>query len=110
MHGGLCYNRRPFVHVPRESPMAQALYAVDELAGFVVACVKVRPNGITDLQPKSVKKKLKDKSFAAAVNRDDIARGVEELDVDLTDHIQTCIDALRGDAERLGIQGQARNE
>ena len=89
---------------PRESPMARALFAVDELAGFLVACVKVRPDGVTSLAPKSVKKKLKDRSFAAAVNREDITRGVEELGVDLTEHIQTCIDALRGNAERLGLR------
>ena len=88
---------------PRESTMSKALYACDELAGFIVACAKVRPNGIADLAPKSVKKKLKDKAFAAAVNREDIARGVEEMGVDQTEHIQVCIDAIRGEAERLGL-------
>jgi len=88
---------------PRTSPMAKCLYAVDELAGFIVACAKVRPNGISDLQPKSVKKKLKDKAFAAAVNRDEIKDGMEALAVDPTEHIQTCIDAIRGEAERLGV-------
>ena len=88
---------------PRESLMAKVLFGVDELAGFIVACVKVRPDGIDSLAPKSVKKKLKDKSFAAAVNRDDIRQGVEGLGVDLTEHIQTCIDALRSEAERLGL-------
>jgi putative nucleotidyltransferase with HDIG domain len=89
--------------VARETPMARALFAVDELAGFIVACCKVRPNGIADLKPKSVRKKLKDKAFAAGVNRGDITRGIEELGVDPTEHIQTCIDALRADAERLGL-------
>ena len=88
---------------PRESPLAKTLFAVDELAGFIVACVKVRPNGIDDLSAKSVKKKLKDKAFAAAVSREDIRRGTEELGVDLTEHIQFCIDALRADSERLGL-------
>ncbi len=88
---------------PRTTPLAKTLYAVDELAGFLVACVKVRPNGIADLKPKSVRKKLKVKAFAAAVNRDDIAHGIEELGVDPTEHIQLCIDALRADAERLGL-------
>jgi len=88
---------------PRETKMAKALFAVDELAGFIVACVKVRPNGIQDLKPKSVKKKLKDKAFAAAVSRDDIASGIEDLEVDPTEHIQTCIDALRAESERLGL-------
>ena len=89
--------------VPRESAMAKSLFAVDELAGFIGACCKVRPNGIADLQPKSVKKKLKDKAFAAAVSRADIQTGIEELGVDPNDHIQTCIDALRAEAERLGL-------
>jgi predicted hydrolase (HD superfamily) len=92
-----------YTGVARETPMAKALFAVDELAGFIVACCKVRPNGVSDLQPKSVKKKLKDKAFAAAVNRQDIQTGIVELEVDATDHIQTCIDALRADAERLGL-------
>ncbi len=88
---------------PRESDLARALFAVDELAGFLVACVKVRPNGIVDLAPKSVKKKLKKKDFAAAVSREDIRIGAEEFGVDLTEHIETCIDALRSDGERLGL-------
>jgi predicted hydrolase (HD superfamily) len=89
--------------VARETPMAKVLFAVDELAGFIVACCKVRPNGIADLQPKSVRKKLKDKAFAAAVNRQDIAQGIEELGVEASEHIQVCIDALRAEAERLGL-------
>lgn len=87
----------------RVTPMAKALFAVDELAGFIVACAKVRPNGISDLEPKSVKKKLKDKAFAAAVSREDIARGIAELGVDETAHIQTCIDAIRSEAAKLGV-------
>ncbi|MCH2154063.1 MAG: HD domain-containing protein [Phycisphaerales bacterium] len=88
---------------PRDTPMARHLFAVDELAGFIVACCKVRPGGISDLAPKSVKKKLKTANFAAAVNRDDIALGTEELGCDLTEHIQFCIDALRADQERLSL-------
>jgi len=88
---------------PRESLMAKALFAVDELAGFIVACVKVRPDGIGTLKAKSVKKKLKDKRFAAAVNRDDIDQGISELEVDRTEHIQFCIDALAAEATRLGL-------
>ncbi len=88
---------------PRVTPMAKALFAVDELAGFIVACCKVRPNGIGDLQPKSVRKKLKDKAFAAAVSRADIQKGIEELGVDPAEHIQTCIDAIRGEAQRLAV-------
>jgi predicted hydrolase (HD superfamily) len=97
--------------VPRESPMAIALYAVDELAGFIVACAKVRPNGISDLEARSVRKKLKDKAFAAAVSREDIARGIVELAPLMnadpatfeSPHIQTCIDAIRAEAPRVGL-------
>lgn len=94
-------------HVARQTPMAKALFACDELAGFIVACVKVRPNGINDLEPSSVKKKLKDKLFAAAVSRDDINVGAAELGaltgLDLSAHIQQCIDALKHGRERLGL-------
>lgn len=93
--------------VMRETPMAKALFACDELSGFIVACVKVRPNGISDLEPSSVKKKLKDKPFAAAVSREDINQGAAELGaltgLDLTAHIQKCIEALKEGRERLGL-------
>ena len=89
--------------VPRTTAMAKALYAVDELAGFIVACCKVRPNGVGDLEPSSVKKKLKDKAFAAAVSREDIKRGAAELGVDETEHVRTCIEAIRSQRERLGV-------
>lgn len=88
---------------PRETAMARALFAVDELAGFIVACAKVRPNGIGDLEAKSVRKKLKDKAFAAAVSRADIATGIAELGVDESEHIQRCIDAIRGVREVVGV-------
>ena len=88
---------------PRTTPMAKALFAVDELAGFIVACCKVRPNGIADLEPSGVRKKLKDKAFAAAVSREDIRTGIGELGVDETDHIRTCIDAIRAERVRLGV-------
>jgi predicted hydrolase (HD superfamily) len=88
---------------PRVTAMAKTLFAVDELAGFIVACAKVRPEGMATLEPKSVKKKLKAKEFAAAVSREDIATGIAELGVDETQHIQTCIEAIRGERERLGI-------
>ena len=81
--------------VPRVTPMQKTLFAVDELAGFIVACVKVRPNGIADLEPSSVKKKLKDKAFAAAVSREDINKGVAEMGVDMAEHIGVCIGAIR---------------
>ena len=88
---------------PRESMMAKTLFAVDELAGFMVACCKVRPNGIADLKPKSVTKKLKDKAFAAAVSRHEINQGIEGLGVETVEHIQTCIDALREEKDRLQL-------
>lgn len=89
--------------VPRDTPMARTLFAVDELAGFIVACAKVRPNGLADLEARSVKKKLKDKAFAAAVSRQDIEQGIEELQVDRDAHIQRCIDAIAAQAQRLGL-------
>jgi predicted hydrolase (HD superfamily) len=98
--------------VARATPMAKTLYACDELAGFIVACCKVRPEGIATLEPKSVKKKLKDRSFAAAVSREDIAVGVGELGplCGVADaaafeaqHIQNCIDAIRASRERVGV-------
>jgi putative nucleotidyltransferase with HDIG domain len=96
-----------YCNVPRATPMAKVLFAVDELAGFIVACSKVRPDGMASLEPKSVKKKLKDKSFAAAVSREDIAIGLAEVAPLLLGgpppdpaafelkHIPTCIDAIR---------------
>ncbi|MAB83055.1 MAG: HAD family hydrolase [Phycisphaerae bacterium] len=88
---------------PRTTQMAHHLFAVDELAGFLVACCKVRPNGIADLAPKSVKKKLKIENFAAGCDRRDIREGMEALGLDPTEHIQRCIDALRRDGDRLGL-------
>jgi predicted hydrolase (HD superfamily) len=88
---------------PRVTPMAKTLFAVDELAGFIVACAKVRPEGVATLEAKSVKKKLKDKAFAAAVSREDIARGIGEMGVDEGAHIQKCIDAIRAAKDRLGV-------
>ncbi len=93
-----------FMGVPRESRMAKTLYAVDELSGFVAACALVRPTGIEGMKPKSVKKKLKQPSFAAAVNREDIERGIEELGVDRDEHIALVIEALVERAEELGLR------
>lgn len=92
-----------YLGVPRESDLAKTLYAVDELSGFVVACALVRPTGIEGMKPKSVRKKLKQPSFAAAVDRDQIQRGIEELGVDPDQHIALVISALAGRAEALGI-------
>jgi putative nucleotidyltransferase with HDIG domain len=83
-----------FMGVPRETPMEKTLYAVDELSGFVLACAYVRPDGLTGMTPKSVKKKLKQPSFAAAVGREDIYRGAEDLGVDFDEHVQVVIVAL----------------
>ena len=89
--------------VPRETTLAKTLFAVDELAGFVTACALVRPTRLDGLTPRSVKKKLKTATFAAAVSREDIRQGAEELGVDLTEHIQTVIDAMQSEADRLGL-------
>jgi putative nucleotidyltransferase with HDIG domain len=88
-----------FMGVPRQTPMERALYAVDELSGFVLACAYVRPDGLHGMTPKSVKKKLKQPSFAAAVDRDELLHGAQELGVDFDEHLQTVIAALaeRGD-------------
>jgi predicted hydrolase (HD superfamily) len=90
------------------SMLDKALLACDELAGFVMACCLVRPDGIDSLNPSSVKKKLKDKSFAAKVNRADVYSGVERLGVSLEEHIQLVIDALKPHAESLGISGSGK--
>lgn len=92
-----------YMNVPRDTKMAQALYACDELCGFITAVAVIRPNKIADLEVSSVKKKLKDKGFARNVNREDIQRGLRELGVPLEEHIQFCIDAMRTDAARLGL-------
>ena len=93
-------------NLPAKSQMDKALLACDELAGFVVACCLVRPDGITSLEPKSVKKKLKDKAFAAKVDRDIIRNSVELLGVDMDSHIQFVIAALKPHADELGIAGR----
>jgi putative nucleotidyltransferase with HDIG domain len=102
-----------FLNVPRETPMAKTLFAVDELSGFVAACALVRPTGIEGMKPKSVRKKLKQPSFAAKVDRGQIARGIEELGVDENEHIQVVIDAMAESADELGLrprQGAAATE
>jgi predicted hydrolase (HD superfamily) len=95
-----------FMGVPRETRMAKTLYAVDELSGFVAACALVRPTGIEGMRPKSVKKKLKQPSFAAAVNRNEVQRGIAELDVDQDEHIALVIEALAERADELGLGPQ----
>ncbi len=90
--------------VPRDTLMARALFAVDELAGFLVACALVRPSrSLQDLEVSSVKKKLKDKAFARGVSREDVIRGAEELGVPLDEHIAFVLDALRPHENALGL-------
>ena len=92
-----------FLEVPRETRMAKTLFAVDELSGFIAACALVRPTGIEGMKPKSVKKKLKQPSFAAAVDRGQVQRGIDELGVDPDEHMTMIIDALAERADELGI-------
>ena len=93
-----------YTGVPRDTPMARALFAVDELAGFLVACALVRPSrSLQDLEVSSVKKKLKDKAFARGVNREDVIRGAEELGVPLDQHIAFLVQALRPHERTLGL-------
>jgi putative nucleotidyltransferase with HDIG domain len=93
----------PFLGVPRVTPLAKTLYAVDELSGFISACARVRPTGIHGLTPKSVKKKLKTPSFAAAVNRDEVREGSEALGIEFDEHIAKVIAAMEERATELGI-------
>ena len=88
---------------PRDRPIRKAIAAVDELCGFLVACALVRPTRLDGLKPKSVKKKMKTPSFAAAVNRDDITKGAELLGISLDEHIANCIAALEPVAADLGL-------
>jgi putative nucleotidyltransferase with HDIG domain len=95
-----------FLDVPRETQMAKSLFAVDELSGFIAACALVRPTGIEGMKPKSVRKKLKQPSFAAKVDREQISRGIQELGVDETEHIQFVIDAMAERADELGLSAE----
>lgn len=92
-----------YLGVPRDTLMSKTLYAVDELSGFITACALVRPERLEGLKAKSVRKKMKQKSFAASVNRDDIVRGAEELGVDLNEHIEFVVGALREKADVLDL-------
>jgi predicted hydrolase (HD superfamily) len=93
--------------MPRDTPLKKTLFACDELSGFSHACGLVRPSGIDGLEPKSVKKKLKQPSFAAGVNRQDVYDGAEELGVELDDHIRFVIEAMRPIAGELGLRQSA---
>ena len=95
-----------YTGVARETRMAKALFAVDELTGLITATALVRPSkSLTDMDAKSVRKKMKDKAFARGVSREDIAVGVAELGVDLDEHIQFVIEAMRAEAPALGLAG-----
>lgn len=97
-----------YTGVPRDTAMARALFATDELCGFLVACALVRPNkSLDDLEVSSVKKKLKDKAFARSVNRDDIRQGIAELGVDIDEHIRFVIDSLRPLQAQIGLNSLA---
>jgi putative nucleotidyltransferase with HDIG domain len=95
-----------FMGIEPESPMERTLVAVDELCGFLVACAYVRPEGIHGLTPKSVRKKLKQPSFAAAVSRDDVRRGAEQIGADFDEHVAFVIAALEERADDLGLHGR----
>jgi len=94
-----------YMGVTRETPMEKTLFAVDELSGFVLACAYVRPDGLTGMTPKSVKKKMKSASFAAAVDRDDLRRGAEDLGVDFDEHVEVVIAALEAQSAELMSSG-----
>ncbi len=95
-----------YMDVSRETPLQKALFACDELAGFITAVTLVRPSkSLADVAVKSVKKKFKDKAFARTVKREDIYRGTSELGVDLEEHIAFCLEAMRGIADQLGLAG-----
>ena len=88
---------------PRDRPLRKALFAVDELCGFITACALVRPTRLDGLTPKSVKKKMKTLAFAASVSRDDIRNGAELLDLPVDEHIQHCVSAMQAVAGELGL-------
>jgi putative nucleotidyltransferase with HDIG domain len=98
-----------YTGVTRESAMEKALFACDELAGFLTACALVKPGkSLAEVEAPSVKKKMKDKAFARSVNREDIVNGAAELGVPLEEHIAFCIEAMRGIAGELGLNGAAK--
>lgn len=99
-------HRSDFTDVEPESDLDKVLVACDELSGLVFATCLVRPTGIDDLKPKSVRKKLKDKAFAAGVSRGEVQRGIELLGIDRNEHIQNVIDGMRTVAAELGIRGE----
>src|SRR5437016_2991422 len=96
-----------YTGVTRDTPMEKALFACDELAGFITACALVKPGkSLAEVAPKSVRKKMKDKAFARSVSRDDIVQGAADLGIDLEEHIAFCIEAMKGVAQALGLDGR----
>ena len=93
------------LNLPRDTILKKTLFACDELSGFVHACALVRPTGLEGLEPKSVRKKLKQPSFASGVHREDVYKGAEELGVDLDEHIKQVVAALQPIAAELGLPG-----
>jgi len=94
--------------VERVTAMERALFACDELAGFITACALVKPGkSLAEVEAKSVRKKMKDKAFARSVNREDIVQGAAEMGVELEEHIAFCIEAMKGIAGELGLDGSA---
>ncbi len=95
-----------YTGVTRDTPLEKTLFACDELAGFITACSYVRPSkSVLDLEVSSVKKRMKDKAFARGVSREDVIKGAEEIGIPLEEHIAFCIDAMRGQADALGLRG-----
>ncbi len=100
-----------YTGVPRETAMEKVLFACDELAGFITACALVKPGkSLAEVEAKSVRKKMKDKAFARSVNRDDIVNGAAELGVELEAHIAYCIEAMKGIADKLGLDGSSARQ
>jgi len=100
-----------YTDVKRESPMEKTLFACDELAGFITACALVKPGkSLAEVEAKSVRRKMKDKAFARSVNRDDITQGAADLGLDLEEHIAFCIEAMKGIATELGLDGSAEKQ
>jgi putative nucleotidyltransferase with HDIG domain len=92
--------------IPRQTPLEHTLFACDELAGFLTACALIKPSkSIFEVEPDSVKRKLKDKAFARGVNREDVRKGAEELGLPIEEHIAFCIAAMRAAADALGLRG-----
>ena len=109
IHAVLAHAHPDRTDVEPSTPLDKVLFACDELSGLVYACCLVRPNGIDDLKPKSVVKKLKDKSFAAGVHREDVARGLELIGLERSEHIQNVIDGLSEIADVLEVRAQDRS-